>query len=269
MAAGNGDKVKPRNCPYWVTYNSPDVYIEGKLKAVSKELDKLHHISMVHKAYNNNQIELFGGKRHYYTKNYKTLNIFNDPLTAKGRPKLGDLTRIEEVLEVEKTYATTYEGFDTENPYKEFHPSLGFYFHYFNNYSTANVDKDTILMKLKDIDAVDIIENSGSWASARLMNYKVPADAIDRKNIQYYSIGHFQQITQAILDGAEKELNGDGSVKRYVFNNIEVWGGDCYVNLFDYSRLMPTYFAGCGKTGDNVYPDYAVSHIIPIRVSTI
>ena len=51
----------------------------------------------------------------------------------------------------------------------------------------------------------------------------------------YKSIGHFVPINPAIVAAATQN-NG-----RVVFNNCEVWGGDCYVDYFGYGRLIPLY----------------------------
>lgn len=47
-------------------------------------------------------------------------------------------------------------------------------------------------------------------------------------NTLYISTGHFQPITTAVKADT-LDINGD-----YTFNNIHVWGGDCYTALIDY-----------------------------------
>lgn len=69
-------------------------------------------------------------------------------------------------------------------------------------------------------------------------------------NTVYVSTGHFQEITPAVLSDI---LTGG----RYIFNEIEVYGGDTMVQLFDYKRLYPN--------GDVGYPPLGHAMIFPVE----
>lgn len=51
-------------------------------------------------------------------------------------------------------------------------------------------------------------------------------------NTLYITVNHFQPITSAVKADT-LDINGD-----YTFNNIDVWGGDCYTNLIDYGYAL-------------------------------
>ena len=57
-------------------------------------------------------------------------------------------------------------------------------------------------------------------------------------NTIYVSTGHFQEINDSVLNDIEK----DG---KYIFNDIEIFGGDTFVSLFDLKRL---YINGDGSS---------------------
>ena len=62
---------------------------------------------------------------------------------------------------------------------------------------------------------------------------------------------------------------------RVVFNDIEVWGGDCYADMFSYCRLEPLYASpgyehvgDCGHfggSGQPSFPDYAIGMVFPVE----
>ena len=65
--------------------------------------------------------------------------------------------------------------------------------------------------------------------------------ATSLSNTVYVSTGHFQEITPEVLSDIYK----DG---KYVFNEIDIFGGDTYVSLFDYKRLYIEYDTRLGKS---------------------
>lgn len=70
----------------------------------------------------------------------------------------------------------------------------------------------------------------------------------------YRNIGHFIPINPTIITAATQP-NG-----RVVFNNCEVWGGDCYPDYFGYTRLYPSY-----QGQDNPTLDYAFGLVFPVE----
>lgn len=75
----------------------------------------------------------------------------------------------------------------------------------------------------------------------------------------YKNIGHFVPINPTTV-AAATQPNG-----RVVFNQCEVWGGDCYVDYFGYGRLIPLYD---NVNKPNVTPkfyDYGCGLVFPIE----
>lgn len=72
----------------------------------------------------------------------------------------------------------------------------------------------------------------------------------------FKNIGHFVPINETIIQAATQE---DGKI---IFNNVEVWGGDCYPDYFGYARLLPIYEGDCS----NLF-DYSIGIIFPVESS--
>jgi hypothetical protein len=86
------------------------------------------------------------------------------------------------------------------------------------------------------INPTDMITNRSSYFIA---NYRTGLDGyvLDDnivKNRVYKNIGHFIPINPTTISQAT-------SGGRIVFDDVEVWGGDCFVDFFDYCRLVPLY----------------------------
>lgn len=63
-----------------------------------------------------------------------------------------------------------------------------------------------------------------------------------KANTLYFSTGHFQPFTSAILASVETALNSG----IYEFNGVDVFGGDCITSLIDYGHSLKndTHFGG-------------------------
>lgn len=72
----------------------------------------------------------------------------------------------------------------------------------------------------------------------------------------YHGIGHFVPINATTLAAAKTVISG---VTKYIFNNVEVWGGDCYADYFGYARLMPCYINPKSGNAD----DYGIGLVFP------
>lgn len=80
-------------------------------------------------------------------------------------------------------------------------------------YNTSTSDPFKIVMNyVKDLDPNDQYGGNSESAIAQTL---------------YMSTGHFQPINELVKSETD---NGSGA---YVFNDVEVFGGDCYVNLMD------------------------------------
>ena len=75
-------------------------------------------------------------------------------------------------------------------------------------------------------------------------------------NRTYKNIGHFVPINPQIV-AAATQTSG-----RVVFNQCEVWGGDCYVDYFGYGRMIPLY-ATDGHKPTPAFYDYGCGLIFP------
>ncbi|MCE7039232.1 hypothetical protein [Dyadobacter sp. CY312] len=255
-------------------YHSPDILIEEKL---SEELTKgkFEKVGFVHKAYSET-VDIFSS--HHYSKLYKTSPIdFADEMVKikNSRAKIGSQSRIKLAMIHDQSSVHIYPKFDPEtsdqNDYRVHvqaffpHNGLGS-----QGQWKATQQPNSVILKLMDWKLVDSIESPNSKASFSIVNWKVTPDVYytdnDESSLEkrrYFSTGHFQPITEEILNKAAKTFNANGTVKDYVFNNIEVWGGDCYNTLFDFTRLYPDY-QNCVQFS-NAYPDYSVSLIAPIE----
>lgn len=79
----------------------------------------------------------------------------------------------------------------------------------------------------------------------------------------YESIGEFRPVNSSVLAAID---DGSGNT---VFDGVEVWGGDCYLDYFDYCRHTPqhSYKAG-GKNPvrqSNSNKDYGVGLFFPVE----
>jgi len=66
-------------------------------------------------------------------------------------------------------------------------------------------------------------------------------------NTPFISTGHYQDLTNIDFSKVPQNSNGD-----YVFNNIDVFGGDTFLNIVDYCRLFPdqnSHTYGMGSLG--------------------
>lgn len=146
----------------------------------------------------------------------------------------------------------------------------------------ASGHKNTTALKCKDFMHLDIIENLFSKSSYHFVNFLKPNDAYYADTTEpslevrrYISTGHYQRLDAEILNQAKKVMK-DGSIvagatavveddiEFYQFDDIEVWGGDAFLQFVDFTRLNPYYVGACQDCG-GVLLDYAASHIIPLE----
>jgi hypothetical protein len=253
----NSPLVEPPNMVGQFMYYSPDVMVEQALDA-NKETDYVEAIGSCHKAYTNSRIELVGNNRHYYAKAYKTLRLAGD--TNRGRPALGSQSRVKFSV-LNSKFNATIEKFNIDDPNMKFYPENHLRFEGRNVDSLHN--NYAPLLGLQDFESADVIENTTSTCSYYIVNYKRPRteakanpDNLAEQPSVYIPTGHFQPITQAILNQAVN------APSYYEFNDVEVWGGDTYLNWFDFVKNYPFYSRGCNDC-DGPYHDYAASLIVP------
>lgn len=122
--------------------------------------------------------------------------------------------------------------FKLDNDFLHFGPSA-------NNFCSvaANAQPQKILMNYVKTGFSNPYGGTGDGAKA---------------NTLYISTGHFQPITTAILSSVYDGTN-------YVFNNVEVFGGDCWTNLID---------QGYGLWNNNFTNKYSYAWTFPCECDT-
>lgn len=283
--------VPAASSPGIFNYHSPDLLIEQKISQTMID-GQMHHVGFVHSAFSQERVDLFSS--HYYTKSYRTLPIdwpkYRSLLT-KGRPRLGAKSRIKFAFLHDKGPLDVYEDFDPEQADKKDFRGTAHAWLYeyglntsvnqqpkpfgFQNATSwhASLQPNAAIVKLLDFKAMDIVEQPWSRASYRICNWiQTPNDYFGDENNtsqensslekrRYMSTGHMQPITEDLLEQTKVTYDDYGKPVSYTFNDVEIYGGDCYVNLFDFSRLYPQY-TDCVKF-NNAYPDYSTSLIVP------
>ena len=262
--------------PYYMLYHSPDVLIEEGM-AAPEPGDRLKHVGIVRNAYSPRFTELAGDNSHVYTKNYNTRTDFARlaDLTLRGRPALGDTTRLGLHLIHNLGYNQTYEEIDKDHLKLKLETQTHPIFlkkiseqAYLDSRVDGLLQRNAVLFKSPDWKSVDVSDaepTASNWQSSyRVVSYIKSVSRVAAEKEPYFSTGHFQPITDEILRLA-KERHTDGKLSHYVFDDVEVGGGDAYVSIFDFTRLYPYWSEGCEKVTYQVYPDYAVSLAVPIE----
>lgn len=261
----NTDTTKFANRPGTFTYHSPDVLIEERIKEM-KGGDYLKLVGTCMKGilpYFAMEVELDGGNNHYYCKMYKTDN-------STKRYPMGSESRIR--------VSNIYPNYETEEGYDPYNNKLKWTPH--SRYQAwddadeklrAIAHPNTVLMVLKDWESMDIVEINPAYPSGQrscyhIVNYVVPQTETTALDASIYQpTGHYQPINETVLAAAIKQFDAEGNITGYQFNDIEVWGGDCYVSLFDLCRLYGE-FSNCDKDS-GMFHDYSVSMIVPIETN--
>lgn len=205
---------------------------------------------------------------HFYSKNYTTENTWSNTFGSD----LGDVSYIEKGA-ILKTFLSSdfkLEDYDIQRTnliYTQY--SQVDFDNSGSDCTTCNIDKfawgcpDSMLLILKDFKDVsagqDDIRNKVLIANFRKPNdgYFSGTDENAIEKTIYISTGHFQPINEAVIADTQ---DADGNL---VFNEVEVWGGDCYPSYFGFTRLLPQY-RDC-ETDGNCFLDYSVSMIVPLE----
>lgn len=209
---------------------------------------------------------------HFYSKNYTTENTWANTFGND----LGDVSYIEQAG-IYRTFLDSdfkIEDYDIQRTnliYTQY--SQVDFDNSGSDCTSCNIDKfawgcpDSMLLILKDFKDVsagsDINRNK-----VLIANFRKPNDGYfsgeDENAIEktiYISTGHFQPINDTVIADT---ADADGNL---VFNEVEVWGGDCYPSYFAFTRLLPQY-RDCDTTtvgATDCYLDYSVSMIVPLE----
>lgn len=132
-----------------------------------------------------------------------------------------------------------------------------------NKLYNSGYHNDAMCIKSKDWFEMSMTRGTTTSRQAvcyQIVNYiindKTPYNGVSEDSLAesiYISTGHFQPINESVK---AQVLTGG----RYIFNGVEVWGGDCYVDMFALARTYPQnnsadYDAGIHSMGiGNVFP---------------
>lgn len=276
-------------------YFSPDVMIEGVHEFI--DTDTIKHVGTAYRAYVSNEIRLSGQQGfnnynlHFYGKLYNTdptIANGDDVLWQKyGRRKIGDTSRLK-FANIVTDYLTNLKSFDKDASEIEFKNGVIDVAVHVTSSRMKRAKgvgaKNSVLLGMLDFEHIDI-RHEDKTAAYRIMNYIRPNDnylANENTGLDarlYQSTGHYQPITESVLSSVSQDE------ENYIFSNIEVWGGDTFVNLFDFTRVVPAGTRNCSTSktwaeslaADKVkltyhtdippqtYPEFASSLIVPIE----
>jgi hypothetical protein len=142
----------------------------------------------------------------------------------------------------------------------------------------SRVHYNAVWMRTKDIKRWDAgygaadgtygnTNSEGKWRRHFIANYTIPKTEYYTQGTGvstriYYPTGHFQPINQSVIDTLPTSTVS--GIDYYTFNNVEVWGGDCFLDYWDFLRNYPIY-DNCDQEGNNSYRDCSIGMIVPIE----
>lgn len=279
------------NKAYWATIHAPDVLIKGVLPENSPA-HRLELIGAAHKSTVSNEIRLAMAKPTdppdaslmFYTKNYKVNAQLLALGDSHGRPVIGSKSRVRTwFLHNQMNNEKLYENIDPDDPKAKFNPNQNLYpdvgYDRINgttqptyrpsngtpNWADSVLEPNSIVCKTQDWEIVDVIENKSSYVSVNLVNFVGPPTLTTPPDEWVYQpTGYVLPITDYVLSDLPTELDAAGNVAYFVINGAEVYGGDTYVNLFDFAQLYPRWEINCNRRAGYT-ADYGVGRIVPIE----
>lgn len=202
------------------------------------------------------------GYQKFYTKNYE-INVDAKNLAYGTKSRLKRLLTIDSFVEQD----TEWEHYDKDDQDLFYTNDANFDVQDVcanNNHSRGVLN--SWLIKHKDYKNTTYYAATANADRPRyyVANYKVNNTkyftSAGQKSLAerlYIGTGHFQPINATVLAAI---LSGG----RYILNDVEIWGGDCYPWIFDFTRLYPAYSGACTHTG-TCWGDYGMGHIIPLE----
>lgn len=238
------------------SFESPDYMIDNSLLANDLSNDQMQMIDVCVKSYGGNskagQAPWNLGNESYYQKNYRTtLNNILSAQNATGGTydsvSIGDKINIDEWFPNIKSGQAIFNilFYNTTPPVGNYLfwgnfrylsraviPTCVFTFG-FNDTTQQGIRH---LGVLADDEGGNVANGHGAYFIA---NYRrdVGSYAITESLLQnrvYHNIGHFVPINQSIINTVTAIPANNG---RCIFNNVPVWGGDCYLDYWTYQRL--------------------------------
>lgn len=227
---------------------------------------------------------------HYYNKHY--LTVFDNQVDCLPHDLDGGFTaggRFGTSYEMQKLFV---EALHINNYYGAFNYDqicgISGYYPIPNQFNQgllcthdlfARAHQNTILMQANDVYSASLRyinpldPTQFCYTPYYLANYRqnIATPQITKSTLDnrvYNNIGHFIPINADTI-----ALAYDSGTGRYVFNGIEVFYGDCYVDYFCYDRLEPIYWTLPGPTDTKPIcstnwqdmPDYAIGCAFPVE----
>lgn len=285
------------NKSYWATLHAPDILISGKLPQKS-DATRLQLVGSAHKSTQANEIilNLAGPSAQpdpclmAYTKTYKVNAQALTGGDSYGRATIGSFSRIRTwFLHDQLDNSVLYEKVDPDDAKAKFNPNQNFYPNYTDpfagttqrpyrpsiplppNGDLVHIWADSILQlgavvtKTQDWEAVDVIEALDSYVSMNLVNLVGPPTLTTPPDEWVYqSTGTVLEFTDEVLADLPTETDNAGNILFYVLNGMHVYGGNTYVNLFDFAQLYPRWEINCNRRMGYT-ADYGVGRIVPIE----
>lgn len=285
---------------FWHTFEAPDYFFEPDMFSTASVSDRMMLVGGCYPAFRTPlsedvSKELAGGHGHFYGKNYLTpiagWDSITDGSNLNGGPNfgVGEGGLPQTSFPIEKLFAN---ALDINNIlgglFWRRYSSVCDYltlaaFTYAATCGSKSVPfsavshSETLLLDIGGLSTCSL-ENGNHHCCHYIANYlrsiatlQITSNLLE--NRVYNGIGHFVPINATTIAAAH---DGSGN---YIFNDVEVWGGDCYNDYFGLARLVPGYFGADNNTGDGydhpgdcgydpnyyggVKPDYSIGIIFP------
>lgn len=247
--------------PGWVTYHSPDLLLDGTIETQPVGAN-LRLVGSAHGPDNGRQgtVMLAGGKDHYYVKAY-TFRPDNFRPDAPGRWKVSETSPVAYGYRL--ATPTNLEKFYAENNNIKFRnqlaPNMGYPTGSGVKQSKGIGQLGAYLLRVRGSSLADRGISESQPSGVGIANYEVATPDLNPLAANYAWTGHYQPLTQAVLDDLPVTQDSVGR-RTWTVSNVDVWGGDTYLCRADMARVLPQYDTGYGSEND-----YALGLFLPIE----
>lgn len=258
------------NRPFTQIMHSPelsfgfDVYAQTGQTGLNKETDYLQFVGLCAGIYSNvsicgttPEIILLDGSHHsYYSKHYST--VIDD-----CHYDIGAISRMAAIAK--PIIGEQVDGYDPDDLDLSFLNKAQLKFACDNLYFALGCPNSWVI-KTKDWKILEPGSISSPTEDDRycIVNYCAPSSnyySEPNEKRLYISTGHIQPINADVIADVKKYYNDDSPAEELglQFDDVEVYGGDCIVNLWDFVRIYPFY------DFDITEIDYSLGHVVPLE----